>query len=103
MWCDLEPGHLGQGRDLTHLAHALRQQRIRLEDVVAAAVDQELELVEAVVVLPARDGQCIELVAKAPQAVVIVSRQRFLEPANVHPLELASYLQGLRKTPRAVS
>src|SRR5205085_10309575 len=46
---------------------------------------------------------CIELVAKAPQAVVIVSRQRFFEPTHVHPLELASYLQGLRKTPRAMS
>ena len=40
---------------LAQLEDALGQQRVRLQDVEAAAVDQQLELVQAVIVLAAGD------------------------------------------------
>ena len=100
---DLEARSLGQRRDLAHLAHTLGKQRIRLEDVVAPLVDQELELVEAVVVLAARDRKGVQLVAQASQPVVVVSRQRLFEPAHLHSFELSGHCQRRREAPCAVA
>ena len=103
MWRDLKTCHLGQRRDFPHLAHALRQQRIRLQDVVAAAVDQKLELVQAVVILSAGDRQCVQAVAKATQAVVVMAGERLFEPPHSHLLQLARHRHCERKAPCAMT
>ena len=58
---------------------------------------------EAVVVLAAGDGQRVQLVAQAAEAVVVVPRQRLLEPPHLHPLELARHRQRRRESPAVVS
>ena len=58
---------------------------------------------EAVVVLAAGDGQRVQLVAQAVEAVVVVPRQRLLEPEDAEPLELARDLDRKPQSPRAVS
>src|SRR3989442_13540021 len=55
------------------------------------------------VVLAARDRQCVEFVAKATQTVVVVAWQRLFEPAHAHALQLASDSQSDRKTPHAMA
>src|SRR5207245_11483614 len=55
------------------------------------------------VVLGARDRQCVEFVAKATQTVVVVAWQRLFEPAHAHSLQLASDSQSDRKTPHAMA
>src|SRR6202140_1428892 len=49
----LESGCFGQGCDFSELVHALRKNGIWLQDVVTGPFDQELEFVNAVVVLAA--------------------------------------------------
>src|SRR5437899_11308573 len=58
---------------------------------------------QAVVVLAARDRQRIEAVSQPAEAVVVVAWERLLEPAHIHPLELARDLQRERKPPIAMA
>ena len=66
-------GRFGHRGYLAQLEHAFGEQRIGLQDVEAAAVDQQLEFVQAVIVLAAGDLDPIEPVAQPGKSSVVVS------------------------------
>src|SRR5206468_4337318 len=98
-----EPSGLCQCGDLAHLEDAFGEQRVRLEDVVAAALDEQPELVQAMVILATSELEPVELVAQTNQTVPVVAWQRLFEPEDPEPLKLTRYLERAAEAPRAVS
>src|SRR5207249_9708088 len=83
-----EPGRLGKRGDLPELVDTFGQHRVWLEDVIAAVVDQALELMQAVVVLSSRQLQRAKPVPQPPEPRMVVTGQGLFQPRHAKALEL---------------
>src|SRR5687768_2976202 len=84
---------LGHGADLAQFRDAIAHEAVGLEDVVDALLQHPAELVQAAVVLAARDRQLDEAVELAEQFEGIAGEWLF-QPGEAKPLELAGCRDG---------
>ena len=85
---EMPVARLAQCGDLAQLGNALGQAAIRLDDVVAAAVDEQLKLMEFPVALSAGDVD-VRFGPQPGKTLVVEFPKRLLEPIDVALLELA--------------
>src|SRR5215469_7947537 len=81
-------GHAGQPGELRQLADGrgrLGLQRVRLEHVETAPLEQQLELVQPVIILPAGQPERRQPVTQPCQARIIVPGQRLFQPGHPQP------------------
>jgi len=70
-----------------------------LQDVITAAINERLEPVKAMIVLSSGNPDAAQAVPQPCQVVVVVTRQRLLEPQDIQLPELARNGESTLKPP----
>src|SRR6266550_7385219 len=98
-----QSGGFGQRGHLPQLVDAFGQDRIGLEHVVTPLLDQQPELMYAVVVLAPRELEPIKAIADSPEARIVMTCKGFLEPGHPESLELEGDAHRYRERPLSMT
>src|SRR5215472_2413189 len=79
--------HFGIGRDLAQLAEAFGDDRVRLDDGIAAGIEKLAKLVQAAAPFAAGDAE-IDGGAQSREVIVVVAAERLLDPGDAEGLQL---------------
>ena len=100
---EFKMSRFGHGGNLAQLENAFGKKSVRLENVVAAPIDQQLEFMHSMIVLTAGELDLGQALPQSGQIAVVMPWQWLFQPENTKVLELTSNRKGTLKPPALMS